>query len=98
MGSNRIQGSLNQRGLVHEHPIVQHGGVYRHEEYGKFGPGTDTVSQFSLKSSTSPANIENVQPAAGLTCSPRIDVTMYCGYQPPRGQDKIQRWKAEVRD
>ena len=48
MGSDRIQGALNKRGLIHEHPAQQYGGIYRHEEYGEPGTGADTVSLRNL--------------------------------------------------
>ena len=48
MGPDRIQGALDKRGLIHEHPAQQYGGIYRHEEYGKFGTGVDTVSLHNL--------------------------------------------------
>lgn len=44
MGPDGVQGPVNKRGLIHEHPIVEHGGVYRWEELREPGAGVDTVS------------------------------------------------------
>lgn len=44
MGPDRIQGAPDKRGLVHEHPAQQHGGIHRHEEHGELGASSNTVS------------------------------------------------------
>lgn len=43
MGSDRIQRPAHQRRLLHEHPAVGYGGVYRWEEYGQLGSGPHKV-------------------------------------------------------
>lgn len=45
MGPNRVQRASDKRGLLHEHPAQQYGGVHRYEEYGELRAGPDTVSE-----------------------------------------------------
>jgi len=44
MGPDGVQGTPGKRGLVHEYPAQQYGGIHRPQEHRELGAGADTVS------------------------------------------------------